>query len=136
MDAKAVTEMPYGPSKWAALGLTVAGTLIASIGGRGWLVGAFGYAIFICMLCTVPMGRVLGPHVRPVQLIGGLVIIGVAIALLRSSVPEAPFQGTIIAFLGVTILIQGIFPALRTWQPFKGGTRPSPPLSAGEEPVK
>lgn len=100
---------------------------------HGWLGPALGYAIIIGMLCSVPMGRLLGRYARVVQLVGGLLIITLAVVLIRSPQPEAPLQGSFIAFLGVIVLVQGIFPRLRTWRFTKHPEGTWPPFTLDDK---
>ena len=121
------TQLPYGPYKWAALGIAGVGTLISLVfSDNGWLGPALGYAIIIGMVCSVPIGRIFGGHARVVQLIGGLLIIALAVVKIRREPPAGNIAGWLIAALGAIILAQSIFPRLRTWRVTKNpeGTRP------------
>ena len=127
MPADALTRAPFGPLKWAALTVAAVGILVVLVwSDQGWLGPAVGYALVIGLVCSVPMGRVIGRHPRAAQLSGGLLIIALAICVMAGSQSGKWGQGVFIALMGILILVQGIFPRLRTWRIGwdRNGTRP------------
>lgn len=131
MTVDAHTRAPFGPLKWAALAVAVVGILFVLVwSDRGWLGPPVGYALVIGLVCSVPMGRVIGKHPRTAQLSGGLLIIALAVCVMVSSQSWEWGQAVFIALMGVLILVQGIFPRLRTWRTVKDPNGTRPPFTA------